>query len=771
MLKFEDIVDAPVGKLKTAVDDWAEMVTKLERLAGDARDGMKAKADKAEWKGVNAGVTKGFIGKTVKEFEDAAAEAKGMKQILDDAHAAIKKAKDELMGIRDEEGPKAGIHVDSKGKVAARHPLDEVVGAAQRDPDYPELLRQQKATITSWQKKIDSIVDNCNDTDTAFKNALEANVADRKDFDAPRYTKLDQEEADRAAALAAKGRDLTHVQLQALNELLRDNSGSVEFAKNFYKNLGPEKSLAFFGQLSMNAYGPTEADKERLKDVQELQKNLGLNLATASHDKNFTAEWGPELRKLGTQRIPLQRYDDGPFGYQLLGGMLRYGNYDPNFLNPIAEHVVQLRQKDHGFFYASKDMRGGAANPFNPSGVNGAGYDPVLGVLEALGHSPAAAKQFFSEEPTVYGQDGTSGAGVADLGTDKDGKKIGGYLEFFQNEDYKDFADASGQVADGVKKSEEYMPDALGKALEAATTGHSWDDPSPVLRRDDVTAGIMKDVIESYGKDSGLMERHEALKGSLARMGAAYIDALNYSTYNFGGAGDEVGRGDLFARSSDGTSRTDFGEMATRRFLASIAQDEEGYKTLMSAQQVYEASGLKSFGAERQDEALSFGGNGAKIHGILDGARDHAIIQEYKNDEEAKNLELEKKAEWRKSGVSGALSAVIGVGSAVVLGPAAGVVAVTAVPVVMETVGSAVDTGYATDTLQYLKDNEYKNDDEALDAIDSNDEAGQRSAVLPLLNYADSVGMTSQERHGLLPLVENQYRNGRDSVDQLERVS
>ena len=315
-----------------------------------------------------------------------------------------------------------------------------------------------------------------------------------------------------------------------------------------------------------------------------------------------------------------------------------------------------------------------------------------------------------------------------------------------------------------------YMPDALGKALEAATTGHAWDDPSPSLNRDEVTAGIMKNVIESYGDDSALLERHKALKDSLGCMGAAYIDDLNYSTYNFGGAGDEVGRDDLFPRSSDGSDRTDFGEAATRRFMAQIARDNDGYVTLMSAQQVYEASGLRSFGADNQEDALVFGGNGAKIHGILDESRDYGIGQEFKDDEDARNLEMEKKAEWRKYGVSSAVAGVVGVGSAVVLGPAAGVVAATAVPLVMETVGGAVNTQYATDTLQYLKDNEYKNDDAALDAIDESDRRGQRSAVVPLLHYSDSVGMSPAERRSLLEDIETQYRNGASAARQFQRV-
>ncbi|MEU9057593.1 hypothetical protein AB0D13_01545 [Streptomyces sp. NPDC048430] len=771
-LKYADIVDAPVGKLKTAVDDWSKMAGDLERLATEARDGMKAKVDKADWEGLNAGVTRPFIGKTVKEVADAAAEAKGVKQILEEGHNAIKKAKDDLIDIRDHEGPAAGIKVDGHGKVTARHPVEDIPPQQKaHDPDYPALVQQQKANIASWQKKIDLIVDNCNDTDVSFKNSLEANVTDRKDFNAPKYTKMDQEEAARAADLAAKGSELTHKELQALNELLKENRNSVEFSKNFYENLGPEKSLAFFGQLARDTYDYTEVDEQRLKDVQALQKNLGLNLATASHDKAFAAEWGPELRKMGTERVPLAKNDyGGPFGYQLLGGIMRYGNYDPKFLNPIAEHVVQLRQKDHDFFYGSKGLPGGPENPLNPSGVNGSGYDPVTSMMEALGHSPEAAKQFFSAEPTAYNEDGTPKSGTADLGKNKDGEAITSYLDFFQNDDYDPFYDIVGHDRDDMEKSMKYMPDALGKALEAATTGHAWDDPSPTLKRDEVTAGIMKEVIDSYGGDSGLRERHEPMKDNLARMGAAYIDDLNYSTYNFGGFGDEAGRDGLFGKSSDGSARTDFGEDATRRFMAAVATDEEGYRTLSSAQQMYEASGLRSFGGDR-DDALTFGGNATKVHGILDESRGIGIGEEFKGDEDAKNLEMEKSGEWRKYAVSGAVAGVVGVGSAVVLGPAAGVVAATAVPLVMETVGGAVSTQYGTDTLQYLKDAEYNNNDRALASIDSDASQGKVSAAAAMFHYADSVGMTEKEKRELLTDIEANYTHGVTAARQPMKVN
>lgn len=479
--------------MKAAADDWSEMAAKLEQLADQATDGLKAKADKANWEGLNAGVTKAFVGKTAKEFADAASEAKGVKALLEEGYAAFKKAKDDLIDIRENEGPAAGIRVDGRGRVTARSPLSEN-DAARHDPDFSKYLQ-----------------------------------------------------------------------------------------------------------------------------------HLGLNLATASHDKAFSAEWGPELRKMGTERIPLAKHDNsGPYGYQLLGGIMRYGNYDPKFLNPMAEHVVQLRQKDHDFFYGSKGLPGGPENPLNPSGVNGSGYDPVNSMLEALGHSPEAAKQFFSAEPTVYNEDGTPKKDDADPGKNKGGQEITSYLDFFQNENYDPFYDITGHDRDDMKKSIEYMPDALGKALEAATTGHAWDDPSPTLKRDDVTAGIMKNVIDSYGVDSGLRDRHEPMKDSLARMGAAYIDDLNYSTYNFGGHGDEAGREELFMKSSDESQRADFGYDSAHRFMVAVATDDEGYRMLSGAQQVYEASGLRSFG-DSKDDAQAFGGNATKVHGILDESRSFGI--------------------------------------------------------------------------------------------------------------------------------------------------
>ncbi|MFF7382512.1 hypothetical protein [Streptomyces griseoluteus] len=684
MLKYEDIIDAPLGKLKAAADDWSEMAGKLDKLAADAASGMKAKADKADWEGVNAGVTKAFIGKTVKEFEDAAAEAKGVKLILEDGYTAIKRAHDDLVGIRDHEGPAAGVRVDGKGRVTARKPISEIP-AARHDPDYGELLQKEKQSIESWQKRIDLIVDNCNDTDVALKNALEANVTDRKDFSAPTYTKLDQEEAARAAALAAKGRDLTHAELQQLNELLKDNSSSTEFAKDFYGNLGPEKSLAFFGQLSTDTYDYSKVDPERLKDVQELQKNLGLNLATASHDKDFTDKWGPELRKLGTERIPLAKHDyGGPFGYQLLGGIMRNGNYDAKFLNPIAEHVAQLHAKDPVMFAENKQVNGWFKNPYNPSGVNGAGYDPATAMLEALGNSPDAAKHFFADPPTAYHQDGTVDHGAtAALGKDKDGQAIDNYLDFFSNEKWESFPDVTSTDSDAHKASLNQMPDALGHALEAATLGYPAGHPDGHVVRDADNAAIMQKVMEKYASDPGLLkEHHEAMADSLGTMGAGYIDDINWAL-------DKNDSQSVFAPGRNPDGHVDFadtvdgnGRSVVRGFLSTLGQHPDAYATLSTAEQVYTRSALEETvgpdGKISEGAARATVRTGAEVQGMLDQSRADQVEATNLKTHEDYEKAVASRAGWVEFGATAGIAAGVAflpataaVGAAAVLIPLA----------------------------------------------------------------------------------------------------
>ncbi|MEU0111568.1 hypothetical protein ABZ313_40345 [Streptomyces sp. NPDC006251] len=253
-------------------------------------------------------------------------------------------------------------------------------------------------------------------------------------------------------------------------------------------------------------------------------------------------------------------------------------------------------------------------------------------------------------------------------------------------------------------------------------------------------------------------------------MGASYIDDLNYSIMDFGGSGDALERDALFKNSSDGSTRTSFDEQKARNFMMLVAGDEDGYKSLTSAQQLYMASGLAAFETD-EDRGVAFAQNAAKVHGILDESRSHGIREEFKDPEEAQQVLQEQNGEWRKSLVSGGVTVAATAGAAILLGPAAGVVAATAVPLVMESAGSVVTTAYGNHTLEYLKDHEYTNDPQALQAVQDVEKIGERAATQPVLNFAQNTGMSNKEATDLINEIEQSYLAGKTVISNNEKVS
>ncbi|MFE2597941.1 hypothetical protein ACFXCZ_15830 [Streptomyces sp. NPDC059396] len=771
MLTFNNVYNAPLDRLKSAADDWSEMTTKLETLAEDARTTMAARARDDYWRGVTAEVTKPFVDKTAREFDDAAKAAKGIKLILADGYEAFKKAKDDLKALMDTEAPAQGLVVTAHGRVEAQYPLQDSQ-AARHDPDYSELLRAQNNKIDAMQRRIDAIVETCDDADVATANALKANITtDQHNFSAPRYDSLDAEEAQRAIDLANKGRDLTHAELQQLNELLSDNHSSRDFSRRFYDGLGPEGALEFFGQLSTDTYDYSELDEERLRDVQALQRNLGLNLATATSPTGandaWTDRWSEEMRRLGTERIPVVRNDmNPPYGYQLLGGIMRYGNYDPKFLNPIAEHVVQLHQKDPYMFADSKLAIGGPRNPYNPSGVNGSGYDPVVGMLEALGHSPEASRQFFSAEPTAYNEDGTVNTGAdANLGKGKDGYPIESYLDYFASEEYESFPDIDGHDPDDAAKSMAYMPDALGHALESATLGYPWDSPDPNAVRDATSASIMGQVVEKYGQDPGLLKHQEALADRMGHMGAGYIDDINWAL-------EENLDGSIFAPDKNPDAHAEFGRDDARQFLSSLGQHPDAYASVTTAERIYTTSMLEAQvgpdGRPDQGAARAAVGVGAEVQGMLDQSRaDQVEAEGLKLHEEYEKAQQQRSA-WVEFGATSAIAA----GVAFLPATAAVGAAAILVPLAVDT-GSGALEQIAGQVIGDWSDGSIDKHKEKIEELTREEKttvfrAGEHSAEAPMKHFRDQHGidMNSEFGRDLRDSVDLGYAKGNDRENQ-----
>ncbi|MDV5146062.1 DUF6571 family protein [Streptomyces sp. SBC-4] len=769
MLTYDNVHHAPLEKMKAAADDWSAMKGKLDKLADDARTTMAAKAKDDYWRGVNAEVTKPFVDKTAKEFEDAAKAADGIHKVLEDGYNAFKKAKDDLRTIAETDAPAKGFRVKPDGTVEAREPLSSTKDQGMRhDPDFQDLVRKERADIQAMEERIKAILEVCSEADVACSNALKANITgDKHNFSAPKYASLDAEEAQRAVDLAKKGRDISHEELMRLNELLKDNSGSKEFSRTFYDGLGPKGSLEFFGQLSTDTYDYTKVDKQRLADVQELQKNLGLNLATATQGGDgWTDKWSSDMRKLGTERIPLVKYDNNPaFGYQLLGGIMRYGNYDPKFLVPIAEHVTQLHAKDPYLFANSKSMiNGGLQNQYNPSGVNGAGYDPMVSMLEALGHSPEAAKEYFSKDPTSYNKDGSLGGSV-DLNGKEDGKQTS-YLDYFANDKYDFFPDIDGHDPDDAKKSADYMPDALGHALEAATLGHGWDDPKPELKRDETSAEIMSQVVEKYGSDPELLKKYQSsMADSLGNMGAGYIDDLNWAL-------TKNDPESVFAPSKMPGAHPEFGREGAIDFLTTLGQHPDAYATVSTAERLYTTSVLES--QVGPDGKIDEGGaratvyTGATLQGVLDESRANQVEAEGMKKHEEYEKAAAAKAGWVE------LGATVGIAAGVAFLPATAAVGAAAVlvPLAVDT-GSGVMEQLAGQVIgdwsdKSVDDHKDKTEEQIHDDKKELYTAGRYSAESPMERFLAQHGgqVSSEFKQDMIESVDGGYAKGNDHANQ-----
>ncbi|KUL40135.1 hypothetical protein [Streptomyces regalis] len=667
---YLDLSEVDLGKLGTAVSDWKDTVDGLKARAEDARKGMQAKSDQARWAGLDATVTRGFVTKTTKEIADLHTEASSIHQVLADAHTELVSLQKQIRTAVETDAPNLGISVQDIGEGKVRCFFRHIRG------DSDERTQEQLDAKQELENRINRILAHAAEIDASVARALrKSHGGDKHNAGHRSYENLHDAQAERAAELAKLGPKMSDKQYMELNSIMRFNAKDADFSTDFYKSFGgPKEALEFYGRMSLD--GTVGDDKQRLALARQLQRNMGVALASATdldNKSHLPGNWATEFRKLGTQQ--LQLYPGGssaPYGYQVLGGILRYGNYDARFINPIAEHVVQLHREDPYRFMSSKpDIPGSDLDwGYNPSGKAGAGYDPLTSVLEGLGHSPEAAKQFFSDDmkPTVYNEDGT---------VKKDAQLDYNYYDELTKKEFEWPPDSLAHAgSDDAAHARDGGPDALGHALEAATLGYAYDDPTPTPSRDATSAAIMEKVVVTYGNPENV---NEPISDSLGRMGAGYIDDLNWALND--------NRADsLFApKDPDGHMQFERENASGNaiKFLSTIAQRPDAYSEISVAQQIYATSGLEAqVHGDRIDEAHTreIVRTGAEIQGIIDQSRADQVQAEGLAKDEAYNKSLQTKTEWIKFGSGVAIAA-----GAAFLPPVAAVgVAGTLIPVFMD---------------------------------------------------------------------------------------
>ncbi|MFG3494425.1 hypothetical protein [Streptomyces sp. NPDC047928] len=756
MPTFDQVLHVRLGSLREAVTDWGQTYDKLAKLQEKAENGLRHKADKANWAGENAGVTRPFVKKTAKEFGDAAKVADSIRNILRDALAEFQAAKDALEKLV-EQAPGKGIRIDANGVVGY------LIHPDRRSKDY-DGPKPEQSDFDAMRSAIKAAIERANDADDVASRAMRTVVgADENNFSGTEYTSLqaaskaqDAEDAKWAADIVKKGDDATPKEIDRLNRYFTDNKGDPHFAERFALEVGAKGTLEYWADLGDFSDG-SRLGIDNPDKLKELQKNYSLTLAAATHATSPEMEaWKSDMIKAGDD--PIRARGSSPYGFQIMSNLMRVGDYDDKFLRSYGNALVATEQKiTHGNAGAAdRAWFSPQANHLNWMGGD-QGRDPVIGFMEALGRNPGASTAFFNSDIDLTPDNTT------------DDKKLNAFDYFTKDRNWPE------ELTDKGDMSREPGFNALGHALESATTGRAHDaGPGRQDARTTETAQVMQKVVEYYGGDPKRMHEQPGMEDSLARMGTAYIDELNraleteYDTTMTENADSPFGY-----NGPDGTSR--FGdrfdtELLWSRseavaFMGIVAQTEVGHAQLSMAQSVYTASVLDVVGPRpgsvdlRNDLLLTDAKTalriGAEAHGILDESRMAQIDATYAKESEDHKKAVGKTTEWVKFGVG----VVVTGGVAAMTGGAGGAL----IPLAAETAGGAVVTMLGMEAADIAE--KYEKDEQAKKEADTQKEsalqAGRQFAVQPGVAYAMAPGWTRAESNYLREELVADIMNGR----------
>ncbi|MFI1338249.1 hypothetical protein ACH4U7_50980 [Streptomyces sp. NPDC020845] len=651
-LTFDDLYHVSLASLGSAADDWKEMVDQLETLATDARDGMVKQSEAARWAGVNADVTRPFVRKTGKEFGDAHAEAKAIWAMLRDAHKELAALQSALKQAVDVDAKHKFIQVTglSDGTVSCvyLHRRDTNDVQTQAQLDYKDRL----------ESRINKLIAQADDIDKSTAHALKTiHGGNSHDFGHAKYDSLDDAQSARAVQLARKslakyrdGGELSITELAELKRIFAQNSKDREFAVDFYKALGPKNALRFQAQIALDA--SAEGDKTQFKLAHSIQTSMGEALATATRpptgkddpntafreDRDYLGKaWQTELKRVGRERLPLSMNDARiePRGYQVLSTLLRHGSYDKEFLTSVAEDMVTFERKHpRSWGWADNAYTGDGMDKFglNLDKEGGPGWDPMTGLLEGLAHNPDASTEFFS---------GSTGEG------EHDGLKKLSNLDYFLGDKHGENArqwlpDATGGTGSPDAEDKIFGKEALGHALESATSGNPYGSDAPSKHHTQAEADVFHSIVKKVAANPELFKgdgEFAPIVGSLGNMSAEYMHDIQ-RVY---AGGDDSG----FIRhtGAEPDFRKERGKLDL--FLETTAEDPKAYSTITHAQQAVTTEMFREVVAQSGDSkdlkgvAAIAAEAGARLEGVTAEGRANAIA--------AADNSLEKIDEYNES--------------------------------------------------------------------------------------------------------------------------
>jgi hypothetical protein len=117
-----------------------------------------------------------------------------------------------------------------------------------------------------------------------------------------------------------------------------------------------------------------------------------------------------------------------PKGYQVLGTLLRHGEYQKGFLDKVGNDMIAYERE--GGAWGRPDGRYAGMKDFglNADKEGGRGWDPITGLLEAYGHNPDAATSFFHADVAGPGKQMSNLDYLMGMGADGKGDGARGWI-------------------------------------------------------------------------------------------------------------------------------------------------------------------------------------------------------------------------------------------------------------------------------------------------------------------------------------------------------
>ncbi|MEU6593722.1 DUF6571 family protein [Streptomyces sp. NPDC046881] len=622
-----NLSEVNLGKLKASVAHWKKMVDNLDKLAERAEKGLLAKSEGAQWAGVNADVTRQFVQKTAKEFRDAHAEASSIHRVLDDACTELVELQKKLNTALHTEAPQLGLRVSDTGdgKVHVFYPHDRTT-----DDTHTE---SERNTAQELADRIAEIISHAREIDDSVSLALrKSHGNDEFNFGHENYTSLDDAQEQRAEELAKKslrlykeGKQLSTEELRELQTLIKYNASDKEFATDLYRGLGQEGALRFQAQLSLDG---TAEGGEQLRLARGIQDGMGTALATAA--PGLGDKWTDELMRVGRSDLDLQMQGNRmvPKGYQVLGTLLRHGEYPKGFLDKVGKDMIAYEREGGDWGRPDGSYAGMKDFGLNADQEGGRGWDPITGLLEAYGHNPDAATDFFHSDVAGPGKQMTNLDYLMGMGADGKGD---GAREWIP--------DMTSPLA--AKDPEIQGKDALGHALEAAVSGLPYDhgDVGAHPEHTEQRRDIMDQVINAVAANPKLAD--DTMCDSLGRMAGEYMPEVN-STLSQSDDFD-----DLYSSPTKFTSA-----LATVEFLDTVGRNPDGYAEATLGAENYSAGLMQDATAHPEKYAGTpaenlkhIAYNTGTVEGILSGARHDQIVTEGQQSDQDYNDALQKRAD------------------------------------------------------------------------------------------------------------------------------